>query len=44
MTKLYMNNKNDMGVKYVYKYNIQLNQFVDSFAVNDQVVDIQVYK
>ena len=41
---LYMNNKNDMGVKYVYKYNIQLNQFVDSFAVNDQVVDIQVYK
>ena len=26
---LYMNDKNNNGLEYVYKYNIQLNQFVD---------------
>jgi len=38
---LYMNDKNNKD--YIYKYNVYLNQFVDSFQVNSDVIDLEVY-
>lgn len=40
---IYMNDNNTSS-EFIYKYNIQLNQFVDSFPVNSKVLDIQIYK
>ncbi len=39
---LYMNDKNNSD--YIYKYNVYLDQFVDSFQVNDPVIDLKIYK
>ena len=41
---LYMNDNNSNSSEYIYKYNVQLNQFVDSFIVNAPVLDFQIHK
>ncbi|MGY8951666.1 MAG: hypothetical protein ACKVJW_07765, partial [Flavobacteriales bacterium] len=38
---LYMNDENKKD--YIYKYNVYLNQFVDSFQVDSDVIDLEVY-
>ena len=38
---LYMNDVNNSD--YIYKYNVYLNQFVDSFQVNNPVIDLKIY-
>ncbi|MBT5858332.1 MAG: hypothetical protein HOH88_00525 [Flavobacteriales bacterium] len=40
---LYMNN-NVNGDEYIYKYNIQLNKFVDSIMLKSPIIDLEVYK
>lgn len=39
---LYMNDKNNSD--YIYKYNVYLDQFVDSIQVNNPVIDLKIYK
>ena len=39
---LYMNDENKKD--YIYKYNVYLNQFVDSFEVDSDVIDLEIYK
>ena len=39
---LYMNDKNNSD--YIYKYNVFLDQFVDSFEVSSPVIDLKIYK
>ena len=38
---LYMNDKNNSD--YIYKYNVYLDQFVDSFQVNSPVTDLKYF-
>ena len=38
---LYMNDENKKD--YIYKYNVYLNQFVDSFQVDSDVIELEVY-
>ena len=38
---LYMNDKNNSD--YIYKYNVYLDQFVDSFQVNSPVKDLKYF-
>ena len=40
---LYMNNEGDLQDKYIYKYNVQLDQFVDSFMVNSKILDLKIH-
>ena len=42
---LYMNDENDNSEnRFIYKYNVQLDSFVDSFPINSKVLYIQIYK
>ena len=42
---IYMNdvNNTNMSAQYIYKYNLQLNQFVDSIPVNGSVIDMIIF-
>ena len=40
---LYMNDEADLQNNYIYKYNVQLDQFVDSFMVNSKIIDLKIY-
>lgn len=39
---LYMNDKDNKD--YIYKYNVYLNQFVDSFQLNSEVIDLELHE
>lgn len=39
---LYMNDNNNKD--YIYKYNVYLDQFVDSFQLNSEVIDLEIHE
>lgn len=39
---LYMNDKGNKD--YIYKYNVYLNQFVDSFQLTSEVIDLEIHE
>ena len=39
---LYMNDNNNKD--YIYKYNVYLDQFVDSFQLTSEVIDLEIHE